>query len=78
MQVRNQYLAHREARLVSRGTFDSFLPELSRADIESLLNTAASTILDKYCRLFELPLASVRFVGADDYKDMLNLLKVKA
>lgn len=62
-----------EASLVSRGTFDS-LPELRREDFESLLDRA-STILDKYCRLYERPLLSVRFIGADDYKHMLDLLK---
>ena len=74
MQVRNQYLAHRQASLVSRGTFDS-LPELRREDFETLLNSA-STIVDKYCRLYGRPLMLVRFVGADDYKHMLDLLKV--
>jgi AbiU2 len=74
MQVRNQYLAHRQASLVSRGTFAS-LPELRREDIAALLNSA-STIVDKYCRLYERPLMSVRFVGADDYKYLLDLLKV--
>jgi hypothetical protein len=73
MQVRNQYLAHRQASLVRRGTFDS-LPELRREDIDTLLNRA-SAIVDKYCRLYDRPLMSVRFVGADDYKHMLDLLK---
>jgi hypothetical protein len=73
MEVRNQYLAHRQASLVSRGTFAS-LPELSRTDIEKLLN-AAYEIGSKYCHLYgRKMLLSPRLFGADDYKHLLALL----
>jgi hypothetical protein len=74
IQVRNEYLAHRQGSLVRRESFDS-LPTLSRDDLETLAQRA-STILDKYCRLYERPLPSVRFVGADDYKHLFALLKI--
>jgi len=74
MRVRNQYLAHRDVSLVSSGSFSS-LPELRREDIEMLLNRA-SQIGDKYCQLYRRPIVSPRFVGADDYKHMLRLLKL--
>src|SRR5437879_5978075 len=54
IKVRNQYLAHREARLVSRGSFFS-LPKLRREDIETLLKRA-SEIGDKYCQLYGRPI----------------------
>jgi hypothetical protein len=72
-QVRNQYLAHRQASLVARGSFDS--PELRREDIAMILSIA-STIVDKYCRFHERPPTGGRLPGADDYKHMLDLLKV--
>ncbi len=40
-----------------------------------MLLSRANAILDKYCGLYERPVVSPRFVGADDYKDLLDLLK---
>ena len=74
MEIRNQYLAHRQARLVSSGTFAS-LPELRQIDIETLLNTACR-VATKYSHLYGRPMLSQRIIGADDYRYMLNLLRL--
>ena len=74
MEIRNQYLAHRQARLVSSGTFAS-LPELRQIDIETLLDTACR-IATKYSHLYRRPMLSQRILGADDYRHMITLLRL--
>ena len=74
LEIRYQYLAHRDARLVSSGSF-STLPKVDRNGIETLL-ALASQIAEKYCRLYERPVPYVRFAGADDHKHLLDLLRV--
>jgi hypothetical protein len=73
LTIRNQYLAHREAGLVGKGTFDS-LPKLYRGDIEALLGGALSIAI-KYRELFGRPILAWGRPGAGDYQTLLRLLK---
>jgi AbiU2 len=74
IELRNEYLAHRASRLVSSGSF-STLPRLDREALETLLNRAF-LIAEKYSHLCGRPLLARWYPGADDYKDMLNLLRL--
>jgi AbiU2 len=71
LDIRNQYLAHRQARLVGTGTL---LPPLERLTIELLLERA-SQIATKYSQLCGRPLVLSTLPGIDDYRHLLNLLR---
>jgi hypothetical protein len=71
IDIRNDYLAHRASRLVSSKS----IPTLQQTDIATLL-TRASSMLEKYGPLCGRPIVSRHYVGEDDYKYLLDLLRL--
>jgi hypothetical protein len=71
LKIRNKYLAHREARLVSTGTFSS-LPPLEQTEIESLLERTLG-IVKKYSHLCGIP--PLAWGRDDDFQNLLRLLR---
>ena len=71
IEIRNEYLAHRASRLVTSKS----IPKLEQADISALL-TRASSILEKYGPLCGRPIVSRHYAGQDDYKHLLELLRL--
>jgi hypothetical protein len=71
LAIRNQYLAHREARIVGTGTFSS-LPKLERTEIESLLERALR-IVRKYTQICGIPRLS--WGRDEDFQRLLKLLR---
>lgn len=73
LRIRNEYLAHREARLVGSGTF-SGLPELWPTEIQRLLSRALD-LVNKYRHLRGRPFLSSQLPGGDDYQNLFELLR---
>jgi hypothetical protein len=74
LEVRNDYLAHRNHGLVSCGSFSS-LPVLREEEIQTLLSRALQ-IGEKYRRLYGRMLPARGLLGLEDYKRMLSLIRL--
>ncbi len=70
---RNEYLAHRSAQHVAKGTF-AHLPELGRRDLAKLVNRAVG-ILRKYRHRLGFPPLSWGNHEVTDLKHLLSLLR---
>jgi hypothetical protein len=71
--LRNKYVAHRDANMVRLASLSS-LAGLTVTDVETLLDRATQ-IATKYSLLYRRSCLSGKVVGADDYGDLLQLLK---
>ena len=68
ISYRGSHVAHRSARLASRGaTKQSETPAISDIEFETLLSRAKD-ILNRYSYLFAAESYSTSMVGRDDYK----------
>lgn len=71
--IRNKSVAHRDADMVRLATLSS-LAGLNVTDVKALLERATG-ILFKYSMLYRASCLSESVSGADDYKDLLQLVK---
>jgi hypothetical protein len=71
--IRNKRIAHRDSEMVLFDTLSS-LVGLTSTDIDALLDRA-NQITTKYSMLYRASCMSTRLHGADDYKDLLHLVK---
>jgi len=71
VELRNRQLGHNDARVL---TGDVTLPGLSAQDVRKLIDRALS-IINKYSQMYQASTYSDGFVGADDYKCVLNLIR---
>lgn len=74
LEVRNDYLAHRDYGLVRCGSFSS-LPVLREEEIQTLLSRALQ-IGEKYRRVYGRPARARGPSGLEDYKRMLSLVRL--
>ena len=73
LSLRNEYLAHRSARQVTKGTFAS-LPSLDRDEISALI-TRALKILSKYRHSLGYQQLSWGHQEAEEFQTLLSLLR---
>jgi hypothetical protein len=71
--IRNEYLAHRGTRHVTKGTFAS-LPSLDRDEISTLI-TRALDLLCKYRERLGYPQLSWGHHEAEEFQTLLSLLR---
>lgn len=72
-EIRNRRVAHRDGNMVRLAALSS-VAGLSVADTDTLLERA-NNLTTKYSLLYRASCVSTRLHGADDYKDLLQLVK---
>ncbi|MGA3281857.1 MAG: hypothetical protein ABSD50_12850 [Smithella sp.] len=74
--VRNKYLAHKDPNVLLPSRGPKMVADLSWNDIEHLLSLA-NRLLSKYSLLFTASVYSTTMVGQDDYKYVLESIKMR-
>ena len=75
-EIRNKFLAHKDPNVLLPSRGPEMVVDLSWNDIEHLLSLADS-LLSKYSLLFAASVYSTTMVGQDDYKYVLESIKMR-